>query len=78
MLGAGDVFVDSRDNPTMVSVRLRRSKSDPFGAGVTIHLGRTGDRICPVLAMLDYLVRRGRAPAHYFYSRMVHRCHGIG
>ena len=38
----------------------------PSGAGVTIHLGRTGDRICPVLAMLDYLVRRGMSPGPFF------------
>ena len=78
MLGVWDVHVDSRDNPIMVSVRLCRSKSGHFEAGVTIHLGWTRYRICPVSATLDYLVRREMSPAHYFYSRMGPCCHDIG
>ena len=56
MLGPRDVTVDSHHNPTMVSVFLRRLKSDPFGTGVTIYIGRTGCNICPVSAILGYLV----------------------
>ena len=41
MLSPRDVTVDSHDSPSIVSVLLRRSKTDLFGAGVTIHLGRT-------------------------------------
>ena len=42
MLSPRDISVDSHEQPTVVSVHLRRSKIDPFGDGVTIYLGRTG------------------------------------
>ncbi len=49
-----DVSVDSHDNPSHLQVRLTMSKMDPFGARFTLHLGRTGDVLCPVAAMLGY------------------------
>ena len=66
MLSPRDVSVDSHDSPSVVSVRLRRSKADPFGLGVTIHLGKTGQSICPVAALLSYLVLRGQSPGPLF------------
>ena len=66
MLCHQDVSVDSRDNPSIVSIHLRRSKTDPFGAGVTIHLGRTHQPICPVAALLAYLAQRGCRPGPLF------------
>ena len=41
MLSPQDVSVDSHNDPSSVMVRLRRSKADPFGASVTIFLGKT-------------------------------------
>ena len=66
MLAPGDVAVDSRSAPSYIVVRLKRSKNDPFGAGVTIHLGATGDSICPVNAMLSYLAQRPPSPGPLF------------
>ena len=66
MLSPRDVSVDSRISPSVVSVRLRRSKADPFGLGVTVHLGRTGQLICPVAALLSYMVLRGQSPGPLF------------
>ena len=57
-LSLRDVTLDSRLNPSMIHLLLRRSKTDVFGTGVTIHLGRTGDVLCPVCALLAYLARR--------------------
>ena len=57
-LSVGDVSVDSRDNPQVLAVFLRRSKTDPFGAGVHLYIGRTGDVLCPVTAVLGYLAIR--------------------
>lgn len=53
-----DVAVDSHSSPSMLSVHLRRAKTDPFGRGVTLYLGRSGSEVCPVAAVLNYLVTR--------------------
>ena len=39
---------------------------DIFGVGVTIHLGRTGDILCPVSALLAYLALRLDTPGPLF------------
>ena len=66
MLSASDVSVDSYEQPSVVTVHLRQSKTDPFGTGVYVHLGRTGQEICPVSALLSYMVRRGQQPGPLF------------
>ena len=55
------VSVDSRENPSMVKIHLRRSKTDQFGRGISIYLGTTGDELCPVSALMAYLAVRGGA-----------------
>ncbi len=57
-LSLADISIDSRDNPQVLIVLLRHSKTDPFGAGVHLYFGRTGDILCPVAAMLGYLALR--------------------
>ena len=47
-------------------IKLRQSKTDVFGVGVTIHLGRTGDTVCPVAALLAYLAIRPSTPGPLF------------
>ena len=59
-LTVSDVAVDSRQNPSLMIVRLKQSKTDPFRQGVDLHLGRTGSALCPITAMLAYLARRGK------------------
>ncbi len=44
----GDVTFDNSANPSTACVKLKRSKCDQFGAGVNVHLGRTGSR-CALL-----------------------------
>ena len=66
MLSPHDISVDSHEQPTMVSVHLRRSETDTFGEGVTIYLGWTGQSICPVVALLGYLALRGQQPGPLF------------
>ena len=53
-----DVAVDSHTQPSYLSIRLRRSKTDPFGNGITLYVGRTYHRVCPVAAVLSYLAAR--------------------
>ena len=51
-----DIAVNYRDNPTILRVHLKASKTDPFRSGVD---DKTGNDLCPVAAMVNYLARRG-------------------
>ena len=62
----GDVALDSADPPTLIQVRLKASQTDPFRQGVSVYLGATGGDICPVAAVLDYMVRRGPGVGPFF------------
>ena len=57
-LGVGDVAVDSHENPSMLSIKLKRSKTDQEGIGVVVYVGRTYTPTCPVSAILSFLVVR--------------------
>ena len=57
-LSLKDIAIDSHQNPQILTLHLRRSKTDPFGRGTHIHLGRTQTDLCPVSAMLSYLAIR--------------------
>ena len=61
-LSLQDISTDSKTDPSMIHLSLRQSKTDTFGIGVTIYLGRTGSTLCPVSALLAYLVFR--PPTH--------------
>ena len=65
-ISAADVSVGSRSAPSVVSVRLCRAKTDPFGEGVSIYLGITNTDLCPVVAMLNYMVARPSAHGTLF------------
>ena len=52
--------------PTAVSLRIKASKTDPFRAGITIHLGRTDRDLCPVAALLGYVEVQGLQPGPLF------------
>ena len=61
-----DVAVDSHTSPTIMRIRLKVSKCDPFRRGVDIVLGRTYTDLCPVVAMLHYMAIRGNADGPLF------------
>ena len=67
-LSFSDIAVDSPTNPTIMQVRIKSSKTDPFRKGVDIYLGRTHNSLCPITAMMAYLsVRRDTAgPLFHF------------
>ena len=50
-----DIALDTHNNPTMLAVTLKQSKTDPFRLGVTLFMGRTDDIVCPVKALTSYL-----------------------
>ena len=58
-LSVGDVAVDNPRAPTLLRVSIKQSKTDPFRKGIDLYMGRTGTEVCPVAAMLKYLVARG-------------------
>ena len=53
-----DMAIDSHLNPSMVQVKLKQSKTDPFRKGIFIYLGRTQADLCPVAAILAYVAVR--------------------
>ena len=62
------VSIDSRTAPSVVSIHLRKAKTDPFGRGITVYLGKTGRDLCPVAAILNFLAVRPptKPDAHLF------------
>ena len=53
--------MDSHSDPSIVRLLLRKGKTDPYGNGVFIYLGRTQSVVCPVVALLQFLAIR---PSH--------------
>ncbi len=62
----GDVLVDNTSHPQYLTVRLKASKTDPFRKGVTVYLGVTGTELCPVAAVLNFMVLRGNTVGPFF------------
>ncbi len=65
-LCCGDVRRDSGNPPRYLEVRFKASKTDPYRQGVSVYLGVTGVELCPVAAILNYMVRRGASPGPFF------------
>ena len=65
-LSWGDVAVDNPMHPTMLRVKLKCSKTDQFGKGVEVYVGRTGCLLCPVAATLAYMASRGSQEGAFF------------
>ena len=61
-----DVAVNSRAAPTALRVTIKASKTDPFRQGVTLHIGVAGGALCPVAAILRYMVARGNEEGPLF------------
>ena len=81
-----DIAVDSHTSPTILQVRLKMSKTDPFRHGISIYIGKTGNNLCPVAALLSYLAIRGQHAGPLFCfqdgrcltrSRLVHNLRSV-
>ena len=68
-VSVADIAVDNTQEPPVIKIHLRSSKTDQFRQGVDIFLGRTGQDLCPVSALLAYLAVRGSAPGPLFRLR---------
>ena len=58
-LSYGDISVDNSEDPSIVSLLIKHSKTDQAREGVKVYMGKTDDDICPVKALLHYLRLRG-------------------
>ena len=65
-LSRADIAVDHPYRPQVIRVKIKQSKTDPFRQGIELFIGRTGSDICPVKALLNYLVVRGPAEGPLF------------
>jgi len=57
-----DLALDNQREPQT----LRAHKTDPFRQGIFLFVGRTGKDLCPVSAILAYLVVRGNSNGPLF------------
>ena len=68
-LSLADVAVSPGSPPAAIRLRLKFSKTDPFGTGCFVYLGRSGHDICPVSALLRYLSLWGDTAGPLFVWR---------
>ena len=68
-LSYGDISVDNCKHPSIIFMRLKRSKTDQFRQGVSISIGATNDDLCPVAALLSFLAIRGPGEGPLFKRR---------
>ena len=54
-----DIWIDDPKSPAWIQVMIKASKTDPFRQGVTLHLGCIGADLCPMVAVVEYIVVRG-------------------
>ena len=57
-LSLSDVSVDNPKAPSIRRLIIKQSKTDPFWKGISLFIGKTSNDICPVTAMLNYLLSR--------------------
>ena len=68
-LNLADVTANHPSQPTVIHLKIKASKTDPFRKGITVVLGATGKVPCPVGALVEYLQIRGKAPGPLFRLR---------
>ena len=68
-LSRNDVAIDNAQKPAGLRVTIKQSKTDPFRKGIDLFLEKTATDLCPVTAMLNYLVVRGKQQGPLFMFR---------
>ena len=58
-LSIRDISVHNSSNPSMVCIKIKQSKTDPFRKGINLFVRKTNSSLCPVSAVLNYLCTRG-------------------
>ncbi len=67
----GDVMVDDPLRPSRLGVHIKASKIDPFCQGISLFISRVTSDLCPVSAMLAYMVVGARKQAPFSDLAMV-------
>ena len=67
-LSYDDVSIDNKVSPRMILLHIKQSKTDATRQGAQVVLGVTGKDICPVKALLPYLVIRRAQPGPLFIT----------
>ena len=57
-----DITANDPNEPVMLQIGIEASKTDTFRQGVNMYIGKTANSLCPVSALLNYLV----IPGNYF------------
>ena len=65
-LSFSDVAVNNAKRPSIISLLIKQSKTDQGREGTKVVIGKTGDDLCPVSALLAYLSQRGNNPGPLF------------
>ena len=65
-LSLSDVAVDNPVSPAIISLLIKQSKTDQKRVGVKVLIGKTGDDLCPISALMSYLQKRGSVPGTLF------------
>ena len=67
-----DITVDDPRVPTVLRVTIKQSKTNPFRKRINLFLGKISMDLCPVVAMLNYLVLRGPRAGPLFHFKDNH------
>ena len=65
-LSLSDIAVDNPERPAVLRLTIKQSKTDPFQKKVDLFLGKTDTEICPVRALLNYMILHGTARGPLF------------
>ena len=58
--------MDSHSSPSLIKLHLKTSNTDHERKVADVYVGKTGDILCPVSALLAYLAVRGALPGPLF------------
>ena len=61
-----NVQVNSHSSPSYLQITIKTSKTDTFRQGVTLFIGVSGGTLCPVSAVLNYMVEWESSPGPLF------------
>ena len=62
-----NVLVDNIAQPQALKVHLKASKTNPFKKGLDIHIGYIKDELCPVAAVLTFMIAKGPGAGPFFH-----------